>query len=165
MNWYILTTAPGKEREAVDVLNRRGFVVQRPVEQVLTRGPGGKRRLTDISVTPRYVFHHCHHWPKIYALSQIHGRAGTRLVTGYLSADGRPAIIPDQIVEVLMAANTSGLTSIHKSLRPGDAVRVPSLHDTVGRLIDARSNLARVAIDMLGSLREVTIDVDKLEAA
>lgn len=165
-SWFVLTVAPGKEREAVDVLSRRGFVAQRPVEAVWRRsGCGGKRKLVETPLTPRYVFHRCSGWPRFYDLSMIYDRNGSRLITGYLTLDGLPYPIPDQVVDALMTATTSGLMSIHRSIRPGDAIRVPALHDAVGRLIDAKGNLARVAIEMLGSLREMEIDINKVEAA
>lgn len=163
-SWYVLTTAPQKEREAVEVLNRRGYEAVRPVEAVWRRH-GQKRKLSEISLTPRYVFHRCSGWPQFYNLAQINGKDGTRLITGYLSVDGMPAIIPDQVVDTLMSADTFGVTGMHRSIKPGGAIRIPHLHDAVGKLKYVQDNLARVAIVFLGELREIDIDVNKLEAA
>jgi transcription antitermination factor NusG len=167
-SWFVLTTAPAREAEAIRALSRRGYHVVRPTEQVWRRiGGRGERKPVEIGLTPRYLFLRSNGWPNMYALSQVYGRDGNRLVTGYLSVDGLPAIVSDAVFDALMSASTVGLTPMHRSLKPGDLVRHPTLHDIVGRLIEVDPKLRRyrAEFDMLGGVREVTIHDHKVEAA
>lgn len=172
--WFCLTTPPQREREAVDILNRCKIGIEsiRAVEMKLQR-KGGRtttRKWTELQLTPGYIFHQCTGWPNMYAMSQIYGRDGQRVISGYLAhqdSDRVPAILPEAAIDALRMVDTTGLSNPHRSFKKNDRVSVddPRFEGVIAKLQSIQGETATILMEMLGSFRTIPIATAKLRAA
>lgn len=168
MSYYVVTCAPAKEAEAKAILTRLGYDVTLPVEHVWRRfGKVGKAKLTDLVLTPRYLFvRHADFRSQIYRLrTALHCRQGHRIITGYLSyANGEPkpldAVLVDALASLALKVESA---AGRRSFKPGD--QVTTKPGFIGYLLDTKGDRAQVLVVALGRENIVFMDVNALEAA
>lgn len=169
MSYYVLVSAPSKEVEALRILQREGHEITVPIQRNWKQGGGGRRRLQEIALTPRYLFlkRTDNDFP-IYSIRQLNCRQGKAIVTGYLKrlggTDGEPYILPQPLVEYLESLAPQAATAGYlRSFKEGDTVRTPQ--GFIGRMIGSSKERAKVLVEALGKIHVVTVSVHSLEAA
>ena len=115
-----------------------------------------RRRLVDVLLVPRYVFVHCTEQDRRSALSR------EPRISGFLSFQGKPAVVRDAEMDTFRAMVDSGRTVrvSPEMLAPGDRVRVMS-----GPLMGMECELVSVGSGRclavrLGALGTATMDLD-----
>ncbi len=161
-HWYTLHTKPWQEHQAHDYLCGRQVEVYMPTLQ-----PAGKRGRRDREqpLFARYLFVRGDLDRQPFASVQW-----TPGAIGLVRFDGRPAVVPDPVIDWLKkrVGELQGL-DYHKGLplRPGDRLRV-----TAGPLQGAEAifdrrlsaeDRARVLIDLLGRLVSCEVPMEWLE--
>ena len=165
MIYYALMTAPQREADVKAVLDKSGYRVLMPVEQVWRRvSPFSKRRkLVAYPLFPRYlIVGYAGGMPWLHL-------AGVRHVTGVVGFDGTPAKISgkDMCTILSMTVAPRAVLNPHRALRAGDLAEITS-GVFVGRIVKIEGltgRKARIFLDLFGTLKEVEIPVEALEAA
>ena len=160
--WSVAQTNPQAERWAAQNLHRIGYATYLPLIRVRRRDPVHRTiaRLVDVPLWPGYLFVVAGtHWAPIVHTAGVH-----RL----LMACGKPACVRPGLVEELRAADDSRRCDPRtlSSWLTGAACCVVAGpfagHHAV--VTASAGNSARVALMLFGSLREIDIPCDWLEA-
>ena len=123
-HWYVVHSKPRQETLAVEHLERQGFEVWLPRAAVTRRLRGQWVERVE-PLFPRYLFLHAD-----VAVTDISPVRSTRGCATVVRMAGRPAVVPDAVVEWLQATADpeSGLHRIGRSVRArlqaGEKVRV-----------------------------------------
>ena len=165
MIYYAIRTAPLREQTVKSVLDRSGYRVLMPVEQVWRRvSPFSKRRkLVTYPLFPRYlIVGYQGGMPWLHL-------AGVRHVTGVVGFDGTPAEISARDMRTILSMTVAprAVLNPHRALRAGDLAEITS-GVFVGRIVKIEGltgRKARIFLDLFGTRKEVEIPVEALEAA
>jgi transcriptional antiterminator RfaH len=159
--WAVVYTYPQTERWAAGNLTQRGYDIFLPVA-VITRRDRGLRTLihrVETPLFPRYLFVRLDgHWSPIHHAPGVH-----HLI---VSEPGKPAHVPEAIVSAIQdaIAERAATTATHAPWAPGDAVRLASgaLAGHSAVILSVRTTNARVAVLVLGALREAVVPLSAL---
>lgn len=171
MSWYALVVPPMRERAAVEVLKQHCEAFS-PLEYVMRRtnlrAPTAKKIAIPRAIFPRYVFVRDPDWYAIRRL-EIPGTL-TPLVSKVLGVNGRPSPISMHEVMSLLHIAEHGppqTIPVSRGFAPGDIVIIgdgPFKGHRV-KVVGRDRNHISVLIDILGSMREVPVPIEILEAA
>ncbi len=161
-SWYALFTKPRKEQQVADALAEKGIQTYVPTWRVHTRGRGWVQR----PFFPRYIFARIDF--DAVGISVVRWTPG---LTNIVSFDGRPAWVPDEIVERLkerlaeMDAAAEGRVYAPR-FRRGQRVRIlegpfKDFEAVFDRHLSA-SDRVRVLLDVLGRVTKVEVEASKL---
>jgi transcription elongation factor/antiterminator RfaH len=161
-NWYALFTKPRKEHQVADALAEKGIETYVPTIQVRTR----RRRLVKRAFFPRYIFARIDF--DVVGVSVVRWTPG---LTNIVSFDGRPAWVPDEIVERLKE-RLDDISAAKEDqdyasrFRPGDRVRIldgpfKDFDAVFDRRLSA-SDRVRVLLDVLGRATKYEIEASQL---
>lgn len=160
--YMIEAPAFGRYREfevahAFEVLGGAAVV---PFEVERTRKRSAGMAMRKIPLLPGYVFAgfaKAHPWRKIDDLHHILGPVED-------PATGLPGVLTRRDLAALMAIKSGQdrVATVAKGIGKGDRVRLLDQVAAVRAIVDGK---AYIPIRMLGSEREVVVDVDKLEVA
>ncbi len=123
-HWYVVHAKPRQEALALEHLERQGYEVWLP-RACVTRRLRGQWVERVEPLFPRYLFLHAD-----VDVTDISPVRSTRGCSTVVRMAGKPAVVPDAVVEWLMASADaeSGLHRIGRSvqtrLKPGEKVRV-----------------------------------------
>ncbi|HID87282.1 MAG TPA: hypothetical protein EYP55_07870 [Anaerolineae bacterium] len=157
--WYALFTKPRMEQQVGDLLKSKGVETYVPTVKVARR----RRPAVERAFFPRYMFARLD--LEAVGLSAIRWTPG---VTCIVSFGGRPAVVPDEVVELIKRR----LAEIKEEgygarFRTGDRVRIREgpLRDLEGIFDRALSgeDRVRVLIDLLGRLTACEVEARNLE--
>jgi len=113
--WYLIQCKPRQDDRAEENLTRQGYNCYRPklTRETLTRG---KRKLTEASLFPGYLFIHLGRdddWGPLRS---------TRGVSRMVQFSNQPAPVPDQLIEELRKHESNHTPG--ELFSPGDRVRI-----------------------------------------
>lgn len=161
MPWYVLTTPPQRELDAIDELARKGVEAWAPREWVEQR-----QRRHDHHAAPlykarpylnRYVLVNVAKPTDVSDILYAMSRTFRPTVTGYLGAYGMPIAVPEMALAALKAIDgrhRSTAVQRHKLIK-GQIIHIGGRPATITK---ARGNRATVMQEWFGSQREVTIN-------
>jgi transcription antitermination factor NusG len=164
--WFALRVGPQKEFAVEEILKRRGLRAFCPTETKWKR-VGRRKTPHNYPMLTRYVFASgADPWDIIRAYRD------RGLVQGVVGFDGRPAMISEEAIQRLARISGGALptksTSIHKSFTAGDKVRFAygpwNPHEIV-EVSKIAGETGVVLMEMFGTVREVKVKLDQLEAA
>ena len=158
MNWHALYTKPRQERQVDAILRGRG------VETYL---PTVRRKVRRRDRPERIVYFPCYLFARIdfdaTPRSSIAWMPGVRRI---VAAGDQPAIVADEIVELIRDRLESKVEIGHVDLRDGDRVRITSgpLRDleAVFERTSSAADRVRVLLDVMGRMTPVDIDRSKV---
>lgn len=150
-------TKPRGEGDAQSCLLRQGYDCLYPrVRRTVRTAAGMKQRIE--SLFPRYLFLQSD--PTVQSLAPVRS---TRSVSGIVRFGGEPAVVPDQVVQLIrqrMDEESGYVCLAPPDLVPGTRVRINegpfSGLDAVFRAPSGEGRV-RLLLQMLGSEREVVI--------
>jgi len=161
-SWYALFTKPRKEHQVADALAEKGIETYVPTICVRTRRRGRVRR----AFFPRYIFARIDF--DTIGISVVRWTPGLSNIVNF---DGRPAWVPDEIIERLKArlddmnAVEEGQDSAPQ-FRPGDRVRILDGpfkdFDAVFDRHLSGSDRVRVLLDVLGRITKCELEASQL---
>lgn len=160
--WYALQTRPREESRAEDNLRAWGLETMMPLVREAVYRPGRGTALRVKPLFPRYLFAR-------FALADTLAKVRyTRGVQNVVTLGGTPAIVPDDIIDVIRARiGADGLVRLGLDLKPGDRIRVQGgiLRGFSGVFQADQNDGTRVAIllDTLRSQTRVIIERDYLQ--
>jgi transcription antitermination factor NusG len=160
--WAVVHTHPQAERWAAANIARLGYRVFLPLFATLVRDPvlHTRTRLAMRPLFPRYAFVHLEDGTPWVPVRYAPG------VSDLLMTDGKPAYAPEAAVEALEATQASRRTLMAPgpAWRPGDpsTVVLGPFQGMDAVVISVRRKSARIALVVLGALREVTVGVESL---
>jgi transcriptional antiterminator RfaH len=158
-HWYALYTKPRKELQVDSLLQERGIVTYLPTVRRKVRR---RDRPDRVVYFPSYLFARLDF--EAVPLSSITWMPGIRRV---VSLGDRPAIVPDEIVELVRERLEAVEEVGYGRLRQGDRVRVRSgpLRD-LEAIFDrplSSADRVRILLDVMGRMTPVEIDYSRLE--
>jgi transcriptional antiterminator RfaH len=163
--WYVIQSQPNAETKAVAHLKHQGFETYLP--QYLKRRRHARRvEIVSAPLFPRYLFvgidMEMQRWRSIFSTVGV-----SRLVCH----GDIPAVVSDQIIEVLRARHDAG-GYVRMDQRPGfqrgDKIRVldGAFADCLGLYEGLKgSDLVAILLDLLGRKVRVMVDVDSVATA
>lgn len=161
MPWYVLTTSPQREFDAVDELTRKGieawapreWVEQRPRRNCHHDAPMFKAR----PYLNRYVLARVTRPSDVSDILFAMSRTHRPTVTGYLGSYGMPIPVPDQALAALREIDGRHRTTSvqRKRLIEGQIVHI---HGRPATITTVRGNRATASLEWFGAQREVTIN-------
>jgi transcriptional antiterminator RfaH len=160
MHWYALYTKPKKERQVETTLRGQGIEVYLPTVQRKVRRRDRPDRMVyfpcylfarmDLSVVPR---------------SSIDWMPGVRRIVG---SGNQPAVVPDEIVEMIRERLDVIEEVGYGGLKQGDRVRIISgpLRDLEAVFDKPMSpaNRVRILLDVVGRMTPVEIDYSDIKS-
>ena len=169
MTWHVLTVAANRERlvaERLTALGHEGYVPREHRYVRVSRHARSKRPVT-VTMLPGYCFARVRHDASWMAIRDIRSLSGDPLVFGALMASGRPAVVGDDEVLALMAAEVSRYV-------PGGGPRMPTIGTRVDVVAGPMQGLSgtvgavglakvKALLPMFGSLRLVEVPIDAIE--
>lgn len=158
--WYVVITGPREERRAHQNLVRQNF---RPFLPQISKTVRHARQMRTViaPLFPRYMF-----VPLNLDRDRWLSIRGTYGVSTIFMAGGRPAPVPQGVVETLITcADDRQVTRLDLDLREGDSVRFVSgpfaeLPGTLERLDD--NGRVMVLLDIMGKATRVTVERSSL---
>jgi transcriptional antiterminator RfaH len=160
--WAVVHTHPQAERWATSNITRLGYRTFLPLYAVLVRDPvlHTRTRTAMRPLFPRYLFVHLEDGTPWVPIRYAPG------VSDLLMADGKPAHAPEAAISALEATVASRRTLMAPGpvWAAGDASRVVlgPFQGMDAVVIAAGRKTARIALVMLGALREVTVRCNAL---
>lgn len=158
-HWYALHTKPRKERQVDAFLRGRGIETYLPT---VRRKVQRRDRPARVIYFPCYLFANLD--LELVPLSSIAWMPGVRRVVCH---GDRPAVVPDQVVE-LLRERLKGIEEVgYGRLRQGDRVRIRSgplrdLEAVFDQPLSPRERV-RVLLNVLGRMTPVEIDYSQIE--
>lgn len=165
--WFALRVAPMREFAVEEILKRRGLRAFVPTEIKWKRSGRNKKVPHDYPMLPRYCFASgADPWDVIRAYRE------RGLVQGVVGFDGRPAMISEAAINRLARISGGAIptrsTHVHRSFTVGDKVRLAygpwNPHEIV-EVSKIAGETGVVLMEMFGTVREVKVKLDQLEAA
>ena len=160
-HWYCLTCPPGADIQAAAALEADGYVIALPLEyRFKRRHPQGPAVVYPVSIMSGYLVAQLGEkpdWPAILHLEKTNGK---RLVNGVLGMGREPYALPSLVVTYVRQMVLQHLVvPLTASLRVGDTVIIESgpFAGRRAKVTRVRRGHARVALNMLGALREIDI--------
>lgn len=161
MSWYCLTCPPGQELPAAAALEAAGCIVALPLEyRFKRRHETGPAVVYPVAVMPRYLcadLGDAPNWPSILHMEKGNGK---RLITGVLGMGREPYALPQLVITYVRQMVLSHLVvPLTRGLMVGDTVIIESgpFAGQRAKVTRVRRGSARVALNLLGALREVDI--------
>jgi transcriptional antiterminator RfaH len=158
--WYAVCCKPRQEAVAEENLQRQGFHVYLPRIRIRQRRRGQWTDAVEV-LFPRYIFMRVNPLRRSTATVR-----STRGVVGLVRFGGKPALVPDAVIEALLQREDAA-TGLHQDNRPplsaGEAVKLVdgplagmegifTQHDGHKRVI--------VLLELLGKANRVTVSRD-----
>src|SRR4029077_4445596 len=158
--WYAVCCKPRQEAVAEENLQRQGFHVYLPRIRIRQRRRGQWIDAVEV-LFPRYIFMRVN--PLLHSTATVRS---TRGVVGLVRFGGKPALVPDAIIEALLQREDAA-TGLHQDNRPplsaGEPVKLVdgalarmegifTQHDGHKRVI--------VLLELLGKANRVTVSRD-----
>lgn len=164
--WYVMYTKPRQEAVALDNLMRQDYSVFFPQARVQKRKSGlGTVQVVE-PLFPRYMFVHLE-----VGVSDFSKLRSTKGCVDLVKFGGKPAVVPQDLIELLQGRVDSGhvldLSSL-KNLAPGDRVRVAEgpFEGVLGTIaIQKSEQRVVVLLNVLGAERNVELRRDQLDTA
>ena len=162
MSWHVVQTQPNNERKAVWHLQRQGFTVYLPCYLKRWRH-ARKSELRATPLFPRYLF-------VAMDIAQVGWRAisSTIGVSSLVCTGDRPAVIPNDIIEDIMAReDASGLISLETAnvFSKGDSLAVVegglAGANGIFECFDDQSRIV-LLLEMLGRPMRVRMNANKV---
>lgn len=172
-NWFILCVPPRREFAVERILGDAGFAVFVPARTEwrfsnrIARKRKQKKEIT-LALMPRYLF-----LGMSDATPGWHGALKFKVVTSIIHLDGKPYEVPGNAVSDMMWRHNNGKFRAPGMQKYMETRREFEVGDKVltedglfeGRVQEITPPFARVLIKMLGSSREVMVDLANLVSA
>lgn len=184
MNWYVLTTEPGREITATANLVARRYEAfcpsvyrMRPVKRqgVLVKDARGRRVLKKIEspMFPGYVFvtERC----AVGYFDKIERVAGVRK---FMRVGERFAEVPDALMEAIRNEEARQMAAFEQSTKPASAIGIPFVEgaparidggpydDFVGKMVRlSKSGRLQMLLNLFGRETKVVVDAAQVRAA
>jgi transcriptional antiterminator RfaH len=158
-HWYALHTKPRKEHQVDALLRGRGIETYLPT---VRRKVQRRDRPARVVYFPCYLFAYLDF--DVVPLSSIAWMPGVRRIVGH---GDQPAVVADQVVE-LLRERLGGIEEVgYRRLRQGDRVRIRSgplrdLEAVFDQPLSPRERV-RVLLNVLGRMTPVEIDYSQIE--
>jgi len=163
MTWFAIRCAPQREIAVEAMLRRKGYDVFLPIE--VKSKKVGKRKYMPVRypMFGRYIF-------VGGSFSWLHLMA-ERHVTGVVGCDSVPSPIKDEAIEKLrnMSSAVPHIHSVnpHRALRLGELaeIQVGPFAGQIVKIEGLHGRKASIFINLFGTQKEATINLEDLEAA
>jgi transcription antitermination factor NusG len=157
--WFALTVCPRHEKQAAQILDAKQVVYCLPLYASL-RYWKDRRKQVEMVLFPGYVFVNIALRDRLAVLT-VPG------VVGFVSFQGRPAVVPDHEISAIRVGSSSGCdVQPHPYLKKGQRVRVKAgpLVDTEGILVRRKGHF-RMVISVNSLMRSLSVQVDECDIA
>ena len=168
MHWYALRTVPQKEFVSELLLRKSGHHAFVPTETKLRRKHAWSKERVAVPypMFTGYVFAGFRQKNPWYELRRYN------VITGVVGSDGRPQQLNGEAVQHLMrvsgvAVPFSRSINPHRSFRIGDTVEVVNgpFRGNMVKLRGITKRKARILLELFGTIQDVEIPLEQLEAA